>query len=234
MQRSKRYKQGISNLDKALQRPLGDAIDSLQSFPRAKFDETVELAFNLGVDPKKSDQMVRGTVTLPNGTGKAPRIIVITRGEDKAKAALAAGASQVGYQDLMEKISGGWLDFDVLIATPDVMRELGKLGKILGPKGLMPSPKVGTVSDDVSRAVEEVKKGKIEFKMDKGANLHVPVGKVSFTREMLKGNCEAVLTALLRAKPATAKGQYIKSATIASTMGPGIRLDLKEILSSPK
>ncbi len=234
MQRSKRYNQGMANLDRSVPRVLGDAIESLQAFPRAKFDETVELSFNLGVDPKKSDQMVRGTVTLPNGTGKVPKIIVITRSEDKGRAALSAGASQAGFQELMEKISGGWLDFDVLIATPDVMRDLGKLGKILGPKGLMPSPKVGTVADDVARAVEEVKKGKIEFKMDRSANLHVPVGKISFTKDMLKGNCEAVLAALLRAKPATAKGQYIKSATVTSTMGPGIRLDLKDILASSK
>jgi len=206
----------------------------LQSFPRAKFDEMVEMAFNLGVDPKKSDQQVRGTVTLPNGTGKVPRIVVITRAEDKAKAALEAGAAEAGHEELIGKIAQGWFDFDVLIASPDVMRDLGRLGKILGPKGLMPSPKTGTVTDDVVGAVEEVKKGKIEFKMDRSANVHVPIGKISFAGALLVGNAEVVVTALVRAKPAAAKGQYIKSASVTSTMGPGIKLDVKEMVSSMK
>lgn len=234
MQRSKRYRQGIDSLKGNDVSSLGAAIDSLQAFPRAKFDETVELAFRLGVDPKKSDQMVRGTVTLPNGTGKVPRIIVLTRDAEKAKAALEAGALEAGHQEILDKISGGWVDFDVLIASPDVMRDLGRLGKILGPKGLMPSPKTGTVSENLSGAVEEVKKGRIEFKIDRQGNVHVPVGKISFEKEMLVGNCEAVITALLRAKPAASKGQYIKSATITSTMGPGILLDVKEILASAR
>ncbi len=234
MPRSKRYSQGIAELKTDELSSLDSAIAALQSFPRAKFDETVELAFNLGVDPKKSDQMVRGTVTLPHGTGKVPRIVVVTRSEEKAKAAIDAGVLEAGHEDVMERISNGWLDFDVLIATPDVMRDLGRLGKILGPRGLMPSPKTGTVADDVLAAVEEVKKGKIEFKMDRQANVHVPVGRISFASEMLVGNCLAVVSALLRAKPTTAKGQYIKSMTVTSTMGAGIRLDVKEILAGAK
>jgi len=232
VRRSKRYRQGAAALPKSAAQPLGQAIEVVQSFPRAKFDETVEMAFHLGVDPKKSDQRVRGTVTLPNGTGKARKIVVITRGEDKAKAALEAGATEAGCEELTERISKGWLDFDVLIASPDVMRDLGRLGKILGPRGLMPSPKSGTVSNDLVQAVEEVKKGKIEFKTDRHANVHVPIGKISFAKELLVGNAQAIITALLRAKPAAAKGQYIKSATITSTMGPGVGVDVKEIVAS--
>jgi large subunit ribosomal protein L1 len=232
--RSKRYKQGVAELGSSKLLSVGEAIDILQAFPKAKFDETVELAFKLGVDPKKSDQMVRGTVTLPNGTGKVPRIVVVTRDEGKRKAAIEAGAMEAGHEEIVERISNGWLDFDVLVATPDVMRDLGRLGRILGPKGLMPSPKAGTVAEDVIRVVEEVKKGKIEFKMDRHANVHVPVGKISFAKEMLAGNCEAVVAALLRAKPPSTKGQYIRSMTITSTMGPGVRLDAKELLSGGK
>ncbi len=234
MRQSKRYRQGVAALSKSAAYPLGEALGVLQSFPRAKFDESVEMAFRLGVDAKKSDQMVRGTVTLPNGTGKAPRIVVITRGEDKAKAALEAGAKEAGYEELIERISKGWLDFDVLIASPDVMRDVGRLGKTLGPKGLMPSPKTGTVRDDVVQAIEEVKKGKIEFKMDRQGNMHILIGKISFAKELLVGNAEAIIAALLRAKPAAAKGQYIRSATVTSTMGPGIRLNVKEIVASAK
>jgi len=229
--RSKRYRQGVANLNKTELCSLAEAIDALQSFPKAKFDETVELAFSLGVDAKKSDQMVRGTMTLPNGTGKAPKIVVVTRSEEKAKAAMEAGAMEAGHEEIIEKISNGWLGFDVLIATPDVMRDLGRVGRILGPKGLMPSPKTGTVAEDVVQVVEEVKKGKIDFKMDRQANVHIPVGKLSFEKEMLAGNCEAVVSALLRAKPAAAKGQYIRSMTMTSTMGAGMRLNVKEILA---
>jgi large subunit ribosomal protein L1 len=234
MRRSKRYRQGAAALPKAASYPLAEAIEVVQSFPRAKFDETVEMAFHLGVDPKKSDQRVRGTVTLPNGTGKAPKIVVITRGEDKAKAALEAGAAEAGYEELTERISKGWLDFDVLVASPDVMRDLGRLGKILGPKGLMPSPKAGTVTDDLVQAVEQVKKGKIEFKMDRHGNVHTPIGKISFPKELLVGNAQAIITALLSAKPVAAKGQYIRSATVTSTMGPGVGLDIKEIIASAR
>ncbi len=234
MQRSKRYRQGAEALKQGATYSLPEAIDVVQSFPKVKFDETMELAFNLGVDPKKSDQMVRGTMTLPNGTGKKPRIVVVTASEDKASAALAAGAMEAGHQTVIDKISRGWFDFDVLAATPDVMRDLGKLGRILGPKGLMPSPKSGTVAEDVVRVVQEVQKGKIEFKVDRHANVHVPVGKKSFTKEMLLGNCEVVVTAVLRAKPHTAKGQYVRSMTLSSTMGPGVRLDVKGILAGTK
>ncbi len=234
MHRSKRYRQGAEALDKSKVYPLAEAIGALQSFPKAKFDESVEVAFKLGIDPKKSDQMVRGTVTLPNGTGKVPKIVVITRSEDKANAALQAGAAAAGYQDLIGKISEGWLDFDVLVASPDVMRDLGRLGKVLGPKGLMPSPKTGTVTEDVVQAVEEVKKGKIEFKTDRHANVHVPVGKLSFTIEMLLGNCEAVVSALVRAKPGSSKGQYLNLGTVTSTMGPGLKFDVKEVIPSGK
>lgn len=234
MGRSKRYRQGEASLDRGATYSLADAISVLQSFPRAKFDEAVEMAFHVGVDPKKSDQMVRGTVALPNGTGKVQKIAVITRQEDKAKAALEAGASEAGHEELIQRISKGWLGFDVLIASPDVMRDLGRLGKILGPKGLMPSPKTGTVSDDVVGAVEEVKRGKIGFKMDRNANVHVPIGKISFAKESLMANAEVVVAALLRAKPAAAKGQYIRSATITSTMGPGVGIEVKEIVASVK
>ncbi len=234
MRRSKRYTQGIQLLDKGAMHSVDDAMGVVQSFPKARFDETVEVSFNLGVDAKKSDQMVRGTVTLPNGTGRTLKIVVITRNEDKAKSALEAGATVAGYQELIERISGGWLDFDLLIASPDVMRDLGKLGRILGPKGLMPSPKAGTVAEDVVGALEEVKKGKIEFKMDRHSNVHIPIGKMSFTKEMLIGNCQAVVAALLKAKPAAAKGQFVKSATLTSTMGPGVKIDLKEIIASGK
>jgi large subunit ribosomal protein L1 len=234
VQRSKRYRQGAEALKQDATYSFPEAIDVVQSFPKVKFDETMELAFNLGVDPKKSDQMVRGTVTLPNGTGKKPRIVVVTASEDKASAAVAAGAMEAGHQTVIDKISRGWFDFDVLAATPDVMRDLGKLGRILGPKGLMPSPKSGTVAEDVVRVVQEVQKGKIEFKVDRHANVHVPVGKKSFTKEMLLGNCEVVVTAVLRAKPHTAKGQYVRSMTLSSTMGPGVRLDVKGILAGTK
>lgn len=234
MQRSKRYRQGAEALKEGATYSLPEAIDVVQAFPKVKFDETMELAFNLGVDPKKSDQMVRGTVTLPNGTGKKPRIVVVTASEDKASAALAAGAMEAGHQTIIDKISKGWFDFDVLAATPDVMRDLGKLGRILGPKGLMPSPKSGTVAEDVVRVVQEVQKGKIEFKVDRHANLHVPVGKKSFAKDMLLGNCDVVVTAVLRAKPHTAKGQYVRSMTLSSTMGPGVRLDVKAIVAGTK
>jgi large subunit ribosomal protein L1 len=234
VRRSKRYKQGATALSERGSYPLSEAIEVLQSFPRAKFDETVEMAFHLGVDPKKSEQKVRGTVTLPNGTGKVPRIVVVARGEDKLKAALEAGAVEAGHEELIKRISEGWLDFDVLIASPEVMRDLGRLGKMLGPKGLMPSPKTGTVAEDVAAAVEEVKKGRIEFNMDRHGNVHVPVGRISFAREQIVENAEAVVSALLRARPAAAKGQYVTSATVSSTMGPGIRLDVKEVLFSTK
>lgn len=202
----------------------GDAIELLKKTASAKFDETVEVAVKLGVDPRHADQQVRGTVVLPNGTGKTRRVLVFAKG-DKAKEAEEARADFVGAEDLVEKIQGGWLDFDVAIATPDMMGLVGRLGRILGPRGLMPNPKAGTVTMDIARAVKEVKAGKIEFRVDKTSIIHAPIGKVSFESSKLKENFQALIDALIRAKPAAAKGQYLKSISLATTMGPGIRVN---------
>jgi large subunit ribosomal protein L1 len=231
MAMSRRYKEGLSKLDSGQEYTLDGAIDALLDFPKARFDETVEMSFNLGIDTRKSDQAVRGTLTLPHGTGKKVRVVVIAQG-DEAKAAEGAGADQVGYEELINKISDGWLDFDVMVATPESMRDLGKLGRVLGPRGLMPSPKAGTVTKDVATAVREVKGGKIEFRADKGANVQVPIGKVSFDRAKLKENCLAVMATLMRAKPAAARGTFIKSITLSSTMGPGLRISPREATST--
>jgi large subunit ribosomal protein L1 len=228
MKASRRYASAAQAVDRTRTYSLDEAIALLQKLPRAKFDETVELAVQLGVDARKSDQMVRGTVALPHGTGKAVRVVAICQGE-QAREATEAGADVVGFTDVVEKIQGGWLDFDVAVAAPDTMREVGKLGKLLGPRGLMPSPKSGTVTPDVGRAVREVKAGKIEFKIDKNGNLHMPIGKASFDAAKLKENGMAVLGAVHKAKPAAARGEYLRSATLSATMGPGIRLDLKEL-----
>ncbi len=201
-----------------------EAIPAVRGAAFAKFDETVELAMRLGVDPKHADQMVRGTVVLPHGTGKSKRVLVIAGGE-KVKEAEAAGADFVGGSDMVAKIQEGWVDFDAVIATPDVMKEVGRLGKILGPRGLMPNPKTGTVTFDVAKAVHEIKAGKVEFRVDKTAIIHVPVGKLSFNDAKLTENAQAVIQAVLRAKPATAKGKYVKSIVIASTMGPSVKVD---------
>lgn len=206
--------------------PLEDAVPLVQKVKFAKFNETVELHMRLGVDPKHADQMVRGTVVLPNGLGKSKRVLVIASGE-KQREAEQAGADFVGGEDMVAKIQQeGWIDFDAVIATPDMMRLVGKLGKVLGPRGLMPNPKTGTVTMEVDRAVKEIKAGKVEFRVDKTGVLHVPVGKVSFEREKLFENAQALIQAVLRAKPAAAKGKYVKSATICSTMGPGVSLDV--------
>ncbi|OIQ10135.1 50S ribosomal protein L1 [Moorella thermoacetica] len=220
----KRYRE-VSNLvsRQELYEP-DEAIELLKKTASAKFDETVEVAVKLGVDPRHADQQVRGTVVLPNGTGKTRRVLVFAKG-DKAKEAEEAGADFVGAEDLVEKIQGGWLDFDVAIATPDMMGLVGRLGRILGPRGLMPNPKAGTVTMDIARAVKEVKAGKIEFRVDKTAIIHAPIGKASFEASKLKENFQALMDALLRAKPATAKGQYLKSVSLATTMGPGIRVN---------
>ncbi|WP_258358920.1 50S ribosomal protein L1 [Moorella sulfitireducens (nom. illeg.)] len=201
-----------------------EAIALVKKTASAKFDETVEVAVKLGVDPRHADQQVRGTVVLPNGTGKTRRVLVFAKGE-KAREAEEAGADFVGAEDLVEKIQGGWLDFDVAIATPDMMGTVGKLGRILGPRGLMPNPKAGTVTMDVTRAVKEVKAGKIEFRVDKTAIVHAPIGKASFAEDKLKENFQALIEALVRAKPAAARGQYLKSISLSTTMGPGIKVN---------
>lgn len=225
---SKRFKEILKLVKKGEAYSLSDAIDALQKCPRVKFDESVEVALSIGVDPKKSDQQVRSTVLLPNGTGKKIVVVVLAKGE-KAKEALSAGADHAGDQEIIDKIKGGWTDFDAIVATPDMMREVGKLGKVLGPRGLMPTPKAGTVTTDVKRAVEDIKKGKIEFKVDKNGIINNFVGKVSFTKEHLTQNIEAFIQAVSRVKPSTAKGQYLRSLFISSTMGPGLKIDINSI-----
>lgn len=205
--------------------PLKEAIEVLYKLPAAKFDESVELSFHLGVDPRQSDQMVRGTVALPNGSGKAVRVLVFT---ESPEAALEAGADYAGLQDYMAKIQEGWMDFDVAVATPDAMREVRTLARVLGPRGLMPNPKAGTVTDDVVQALKEVKAGRVEFKLDKTANIGVAVGKRSFTPDQVAENARSVLEAIGKAKPSGVKGRYIKSVTISSTMSPGVRVEATE------
>lgn len=202
---------------------LTDAVSFLKANPCAKFDETIELAFRLGVDPSKSDQSVRGTVNLPHGTGRSVRVIVFASGA-AADAAREAGADEVGFEDLIEKISGGWVDFDVAVATPEAMKEVRKLGKVLGPRGLMPNPKTGTVTDDTASAVQASKAGRVEYRMDRHANVHVPFGKLSFDAQKLVENAEAVMTSLVERRPATTKGDYIKRCTVSSTMGVGLKI----------
>ncbi|MBI1982877.1 MAG: 50S ribosomal protein L1 [Acidobacteria bacterium] len=207
---------------------LAEAMPLLKKAAYAKFDETVELAMRLGVDPKHADQMVRGTVVLPHGLGTSKRVIVIASGE-KVLEAREAGADEVGGDDLVQKIQGGWMDFDAVVATPDMMKSVGKLGKVLGPRGLMPNPKTGTVTLDVARAVREVKAGKVEFRVDKTGIIHCPLGKVSFEADKLAENAAALITSILKAKPATAKGRYVRSIVVSSTMGPGVSIDLASV-----
>ncbi len=221
----KRYRVAFDLASKAgTVKDLAEAVKLVKAMPRAKFDETIVISSHLGVDPRHSDQLVRGTVVLPHGTGKSLRVLVLAKGE-KAKEALAAGAEHAGSDDYVKKIQEGWLDIDAIVATPDMMGEVGKLGRVLGPRGLMPNPKSGTVTFDVTKAVNELKAGKIEFRVDKGANVHAPVGKASFSESQLVDNAKTFLRELMRAKPAGAKGTYVKSMTISSTMGPGITLD---------
>jgi len=224
MKRGKRYAATLEKIDRDKLYPLEEAAELVKQTAFAKFDETVEFAARLNVDPKKADQQVRGTVVLPHGTGKSVKVLVLTRGE-KEKEAKEAGADLVGSDEFINKIKEGWTDFDVAIATPDIMSEVGKLGKILGPRGLMPNPKAGTVTFDVAKAVKDAKAGKIEFRVDKAGNIHAPIGKVSFPTQHIVENARALLSELLRVKPAAAKGQYIKSVTLSSTMGPGIHVD---------
>jgi large subunit ribosomal protein L1 len=224
MKRGKRYNSAAEKVDRDKLHSLADAVALVKEAANAKFDESVEVAAHLNVDPKKADQQVRGTVVLPHGTGKSVKILVLTRGE-KEKEAQEAGADFVGSDEFIEKIKEGWTDFDVTIATPDMMGDVGKLGKILGPRGLMPNPKSGTVTFEVAKAVQEAKAGKVEYRVDKAGNIHVAVGKVSFGPEQLMENARMLLGELVRAKPSAAKGQYIKSLTLSSTMGPGVRVD---------
>ncbi len=224
MKRSKAYRAAEKNLDAAQLYTAEEALALAKSNASAKFDETIEVAIRLGVDPRKADQMVRGTVNLPHGTGKTARVLVFATGE-KAAAAADAGADEIGADELIEKVAGGYLDFDAVVATPDLMGKVGRLGRILGPRGLMPNPKTGTVTMDVAKAVTEIKGGKIEFRVDRHANLHFIVGKASFTQEQLAQNYFAALDEVLRLKPSAAKGRYVKKITVASTMSPGISLD---------
>ncbi|MGD2114468.1 MAG: 50S ribosomal protein L1 [Acidobacteriota bacterium] len=220
----KKYRNAIESLDRSESLPLQDALDRVKNLAFAKFDETVEIAMRLGVDPKHADQMVRGTIVLPHGTGRSARVAVFASGE-KIKEAEEAGADVVGGEELAEKIEGGWLDFDAVVATPDMMRVVGRLGRVLGPRGLMPNPKTGTVTFEVAKAVEDIKAGKVEFRVDKTGIIHAPLGKVSFEIDQLKANADALVTAVLKAKPAASKGKYVQSATVSSTMSPGVPVD---------
>jgi len=207
---------------------LAEALPLVQKLKYAKFDETVELSVRLGVDPKHADQMVRGTVVLPHGLGKSKKVLVIANA-DKQKEAQEAGADQVGGDEIVEKILGGWMDFEAVVATPDMMRGVGRLGKVLGPRGLMPNPKTGTVTTDIAKAVKEIKAGKVEFRVDKTGIVHAPVGKTSFAHDALIANTQALVDSIVKAKPAAAKGRYLKSITVSSTMGPGVRIDTTSV-----
>jgi large subunit ribosomal protein L1 len=224
----KKYAAALALVDQAQSYTVEEAMELVKKAPQAKFDETVEMAVRLGVDPKHADQMVRGAIVLPHGVGRQVRVLVFAKGE-KEREAREAGADYVGAEDMVEKIQGGWMEFDSTIATPDLMGQVGKLGKVLGPRGLMPNPKVGTVTFDVGRAVREAKAGKVEFRVDKAGNVHVPVGKASFPVTNLTANAMALLEALVRAKPAASKGQYLRSITVSSTMGPGISVDVQQV-----
>lgn len=230
---SRRYNEALKLIDPGKEYSLEDAVVLLKKLPKAKFDESIEVAVRLGVDPRHADQVVRGTVALPHGIGKSVRVLVVCRSNKEAEAR-EAGADHVGFEEYLKKINEGWFDFDVIVATPDVMGELGKLGKILGPRGLMPNPKSGTVTVDVGQAVREVKAGKIEFRVDKSGILHVNVGKSSFNEKQLTENIRSFIDTVARLKPASAKGQYFRSITISSTMGPGIHLDRNVALSETK
>ena len=228
MGHSKRYNSNFEKINRDKEYSLEEAAELLSSFSHPKFDESVELAINLGVDPKHADQIVRGTVALPNGIGKDIKVLVFAR-DDLAEEAKNAGADFVGADDMVEKVKGGWTDIDVVVAAPDMMAEVGKLGKILGPRGLMPNPKIGTVTKDIAKAVTEVKAGKIEFRVEKNGIIHNIIGKVSFSKEKIIENAKVFVNAILKAKPQAIKGVYMKKVTMASTMGPGIKLDKSSI-----
>lgn len=226
---TKRQKQIAEIVDVEKEYNLAEAVDTLKKLPKLKFDETVELVFSLNIDPKKADQMLRGITTLPNGTGKKVTIMVFAN-EAQEKEALEAGADFAGFREYFDKVKNGWVDFDVLISTPDLMREVGKLGKVLGPKGLMPSPKAGTVTADVKTAVNEIKKGKIEYRTDKHGNVALGIGKLSFDAAKIAENAKIVIEAVIKAKPASVKGDYVKKISLASTMGPGLSLNYRELI----
>jgi large subunit ribosomal protein L1 len=225
---SKRYDAAAAKVSADRQYSVEEAVGVIKSMPAAKFDESVDLSFRLGVDPKHADQMVRGAVVLPHGIGKTVRVAVFAKGE-KEREAREAGADVVGAEDLVEKVQGGWMEFDTAIATPDLMGQVGRLGKVLGPRGLMPNPKLGTVTFDVGRAVREARAGKVEFRVDKAGNIHAPVGKRSFSAENLAANAMAVIDAVMRAKPAAAKGTYLRSLTVSTTMSPGVPVDAQRV-----
>lgn len=230
---SKRNREIASKVDKTKLYGLTDAIALLKACPPVKFDQTVEISFKLGVDSRKSDQNVRGTVSLPSGTGKKTLVLVLAKG-DKLKEAQAAGADFAGSDELIEKITGGWTGFDAVIATPDMMREVGKLGKVLGPRGLMPTPKAGTVTTDIAKAVQEIKAGKIEFKTDRYGIINCPMGKISFSHENLQSNFHALASAILKSRPASVKGHFVESLHLSSTMGPGLKVNLSELETAAK
>ena len=223
MKKGKRYLKNLEAYDKSKSYDIGEAVDNVLNTANAKFDESIEVHVKLGVDGRQADQQVRGVVVLPNGTGKSVKVLVIARG-DKANEATSAGADYVGAEEIVAKITGGWLDFDVCITTPDMMGVVGRIARVLGPKGLMPNPKSGTVTNDVAKAVKDVKAGKVEYRLDKGNNVHVIIGKKSFGKDKLLENFNTVMDAIVRAKPAAAKGQYIRNVTLASSMGPGVKV----------
>ena len=229
---SKRYRKALTLVDPSKQYPLKTAVEILAKFPRAKFNETVDLAFHLGVDPRQSDQMVRGTVALPHGTGRTVRVLVFAKEGPVAEAARQAGAEHVGFDELIKKCTEGWTDFDVAIATPEAMSEVRKLGKVLGPRGLMPNPKTGTVTEDTAKAIKELKAGRVEFKVDKGANVQVPVGKVGFSPDQILENAQSVIRAVVKARPASVRGVFIRSCTVSATMSPPVRVDVREFMAA--
>ena len=229
---SKRYKEALELVEPGKRYSVAEAAELVGKFPKAKFDESVELAFKMTIDPRKTDQMIRGTVRLPHGSGKDVKVLVFAKEVGAVEAAKEAGAEYIGFEEYIEKVTSGWTDFDVAIATPEAMGEVRKLGRVLGPRGLMPNPKTGTVTDDTAKAVQEVKAGRVEYKLDKGANIQVLAGKTSFKLEQIVENAQTIIDAIIRAKPSAAKGRYIENCVLSSTMSPGIPLDLREVLKA--
>ena len=227
---SKRFKKALEMLEAGKSYSVADAAELLGKFPKAKFDESVEIAFRMTIDPRKTDQMIRGTVRLPHGSGKEVKVLVFAKEGEAANAAKEAGAEFVGFEEYIEKVTNGWTGFDIAVATPEAMAEVRKLGRVLGPRGLMPNPKTGTVTDDTAKAVQEVKAGRVEYKLDKGANVQVLAGKVSFSSDQIVENIRTIIDAIIKAKPSAAKGRYIDNCVLSSSMSPGIPLDLREVL----